>query len=376
MAFQWKTHKAKFRSTLLIAIVLGTAGLLTLWKIAATQAEQAAAANQPEPVEVVTAAMAKERQHRSTTTAIGTVVATRSVTLRNEVPGTVRTARLIPGQVVEPGTVLVALDVAVELAELRAQQARAELAAATLARYERMIESRAVSEIELDDARAERDVAAAEVARIRAIIERKTIRAPFRARVGIADVHPGQFLDTGTLLTTLQGVDEAVQVDFPVPQSVAAQLAAEDLVDVMSGPEESVIPARILATDARVDPATRNATVRVRIDEGGDALTPGASVRVRIPVGETRQAVAVPVSALRRGPSGDHVFVLEPTNDDRLRAHERQVQIGAVLEDEVVLLNGLEPGERVATSGSFKLREGALVSVAKDAPAAISQAGR
>jgi membrane fusion protein (multidrug efflux system) len=171
-------------------------------------------------------------------------------------------------------------------------------------------------------------------------------------------------------------VDEAVQVDFPVPQSVAAQLASGDVVEVISGGEESVIPARILATDARVDPATRSATVRVRIDEGGDALTPGASVRVRVPVGETRPAVAVPVSALRRGPSGDHMFVLEPTDDGGYRAHERQVQIGAVLEDEVVLLSGLEPGERVATSGSFKLREGALVSVADDAPAAVSRAGR
>ena len=68
-----------------------------------------------------------------------------------------------------------------------------------------------MSQEEVDQARAARDVAQAQVARTRAVIARKTIRAPFRARVGIADVHPGQYLNEGTQLTTLQGVDDAVQ---------------------------------------------------------------------------------------------------------------------------------------------------------------------
>ena len=54
------------------------------------------------------------------------------------------------------------------------------------------------------------------------IIARKTIRAPFRARVGLADVHIGQYLNEGTELTTLQGIDQAANVDFTVSQSVAS----------------------------------------------------------------------------------------------------------------------------------------------------------
>src|SRR5690606_11964882 len=88
-------------------------------------------------------------------------------------------------------------------------------------RVQRMAAQRAVSAIDLDNARAERDVARAEIERTKAVIARKTIRAPFRARVGIADVHPGQFLDAGTLLTTLQGVDDEADVDFAVAQDVA-----------------------------------------------------------------------------------------------------------------------------------------------------------
>lgn len=361
--------RAARRAVVLLATVIGVGGGLGAWKYGSGDGS-AAAAMQPEPMEVVADALATPRQHRSSATAIGTVLATRSITLRNEVAGTVRSVRLRPGEVVEAGTVLVALDVSVEAAELRALEARAELAEATLSRMQRLAERRAVSAIELDNARAERDVARADIERTRAVIARKTIRAPFRARVGIADVHPGQFLEAGTLLTTLQGVEQAAHVDFAVAQDVAAGLRAGDPVDVFPGAAESEpIVARIVAVDAKVDPSSRNATVRARIERAGDGLAPGASVRVRVPVGAPRMAVSVPVSALRRGPGGDHVFVLETGEEGQTRAHVRPVEAGAVLGDEVLIVGGLEGGERVAASGSFKLREGVLVSVAGDVTA-------
>src|SRR5439155_646931 len=102
-------------------------------------------------------------------------------------PGTVRQVMLVPGQIVEPGTILVALDVSVEAADLEAQAAQADLATTTLARLERLRQADAASQEEVDQARAARDVAVAQIARTRAIVARKTIRAPFRARVGLGD---------------------------------------------------------------------------------------------------------------------------------------------------------------------------------------------
>src|SRR5207249_9103901 len=171
-----------------------------------------------------TLAVARERQYRPTTTSVGTILALTLITLRNELSGTVRHVTLVPGQVVEAGAVLVALDVSVEEAELQAETAQADLAATTLARLERLREAQATSQEEVDQARAARDVALAQIARTRAIIAKKTIRALFRARVGLADVHPGQYLNDGTELTTLQGVHVAANVDFTVAQAVAAEL--------------------------------------------------------------------------------------------------------------------------------------------------------
>jgi len=352
-------------SALLVTTVLALAGGLAAWKRSSLRASDAASASQPEPMESITAAVATPTQNRPSTTSVGTVLALRSISLRNEVPGTVHQARLVPGQVVERGALLVALDVSVEEAELEAEQAQAELAQTTLNRVKSLSGERAVAQQEVDQALAQRDVALAQIARTRAIIARKTIRAPFRARIGISDVHEGQYLKEGDLLTTLQGVDEALHVDFTVAQRVAAGLHVGDPVQVVAG-GETIIPARIIAIDERVDPTTRNAMVRARIERTAAAPAPGASVSVRVPVGQPEPAVAIPATALRKGPSGDHVFVLATAKDGKLRASARIVRSGAVMGDSVIILQGLKAGEQVATSGSFKLREGVLVVVQRD----------
>src|SRR5688500_3777294 len=227
-----KTLKQRIGSIVLVFAVIAVAGGLAAWKAGSIKEANAASANQPEPMELVTSSVADEREHRETTTAIGTVLAMRSITLRNELSGTVREVKLVPGQIVEAGAVLVALDVSVEEAELRAHEAQASLAESVLQRAQRLNQDRATTQTDLDRARADREIALAQVARTKAIIARKTIRAPFRARVGITDIHPGQYLNDGTPLTTLQGVDQAVHVDFTVAQDVAAGLRAGDRVSV------------------------------------------------------------------------------------------------------------------------------------------------
>lgn len=351
-------------SIVLVVFVLVLGIALAAWKYESILGEQAASANQPEPMESVTVAVARAIDHRQTTTSIGTVLALRSVALKNELAGTVREVRLVPGQIVEAGTVLVALDVSVEEAELKAQEAQAALARTVLERRQDLREELATTQEEVDRARADLDVAQAQMARTKAVIAKKTIRAPFRARVGIADVHPGQYLEEGTLLTTLQGLGDAVHVDFSVAQQVAARLQVGESVEVFAAGNPVAVMAKIVALDARVDPATRNAMVRARIEGARQAPAPGSSVRVRIPVGAMQTVVAIPVSALRKGPGGDQVFVVAPDKDGRTRVHARRVESGAMFGDEIVIQSGLTVGERIAALGSFKLRDGVLVAIA------------
>jgi membrane fusion protein (multidrug efflux system) len=184
-------------------------------------------------------------------------------------------------------------------------------------------------------------------------------------RSGMADVHPGQYLNAGTRLTTLQGVANAAHVHFTVAQQVAEELRVGDKVEVSSSNSSPTL-SRIVAIDARIDPSTRNAIVRARIETADDVPAPGASVRVRVPVGPPRTAVAIPVNALRKGPGGDHVFVIGPDENGKNRAQLRSVKSGDVVGDKILIHAGLSAGEQVATSGSFKLNDAMLVTIANN----------
>ena len=89
-------------------------------------------------------------------------------------------------------------------------------------------------------------------------------------------------------------------------------------------------------------------------------------MRVEVPVAPPTSIVAIPVSALRKGPGGDHVFLIVSDSSGKARVHDQPVQSGMMVGDEILILSGVTAGQRVATSGSFKLREGELVAVAGD----------
>jgi membrane fusion protein (multidrug efflux system) len=357
-------------STVLALCLGGLAIGVVWWKTSSTEAAAAqSAAQQQEPMELVSDAIALAEQHQSVVGAVGTAVALRSIQLRNEIAGTIVRVALEAGRIAEEGEVLVELDVSVERAELAALEARALLAQKVLERIERASESGGASAIDVERSRADLDVAQAEIARTRAVIERKTIRAPFRARIGLSDVHLGQYLPEGTWLTTLQGEGDALYVDFSVAQTVAAALRPGHEVQLQVSVEDEPVSAKIEAIDSRVDGATRQALVRARFGgELAQRVAPGSALRVRVPVGEPRSAVRIPANALRRGPEGASVYVLANDEDGKLRASLRPVTGGTLLGDDVLVLSGLEAGERVAAAGSFKLRPGVLVSVAGAAP--------
>lgn len=366
------TRTGLLGSVILLGALAGGSYALVQWSHDRDESAKAAASQVHEMPQSVTTAVAESRDFRRSTVSVGTVLAMRSITLRNEVAGTISNAALIPGSVVEAGTLLVALDVSVEEAELAALAAQAAFAQSEFERISALRNDQIAATVELDRVRSERDVAVANVARTKAVIAKKTIRAPFRARVGMTDLHVGQYLEEGTQLTTLQGVDDSVHVDFTVPQLVATGLREGDTVEVF-GLTEKPTPASVVAIDARIDPQTRNAWVRAKLSAAA-VPAPGASVRVRVPVGETISVVAVPVSALRKGPSGDHVFVITSDGSGALRAHVRPVEAETMVGDVMLLASGIEAGEQVAASGSFKLREAALVEIAGTKSGEVSAA--
>jgi len=346
----------------ILAVVAALAGF-KYWRVSSMIA---AAAAFGEPAETVQVAAARPITWQAESSAAGTVVAREYVTLRNELSGTVAAVHFTSGQVVAAGQPLLDLDTRTERAELRSAEADIGLARLTADRTRKLVEEKAASQAEVD--RAEAQLAQAEARRdvIATTIARKTLRAPFRGRIGLRDIHPGQYLAEGTELTTLESVADSVYVDFRLPQETAARLAPGAEVQVSGGGLAAAATATVRAVDARADEASRTVRVRAEVAVAGEQLKPGTFVDVTVAAEAPRSVLAIPLAAVRRAAYGDHVFVIGAAapGEKGPRAEQRFVRTGPVVGTDIVILDGLAPGDRVATEGSFKLRQGSLVQVA------------
>lgn len=344
-----------------VAMALGITGLLGFYKYQQFTAAIAAAGSFPEPSESVAAVRAKQGEWSASTRVIGTIIAFRQLEVRNELAGTVSELGFQSGNVVEAGQLLIQFDARQEQALLAASEAEAHLAKLALDRRQTLKNSPAFSEQELDKAREEYTAATARARNLAVAIEKKRIVAPFRGRIGIVDLQPGAYLDAGTRITTLQGVDKDAYVDFSLPQDDAATLRIGSQVTVSSPAlPQGKATAKIAAESESVDRTNRMVQFRAIVAGLGEIVRPGMFVDVSVRISEPQTAIVVPLTAVRRSPHGEYVFILTE-EDGKLRARQRTVKTGPIQDDHIIILDGLEAGETIAAAGSFKLRDGLLV---------------
>jgi membrane fusion protein, multidrug efflux system len=333
-----------------VVLVIGGLGLIKYRQVSA------AGGGPPNFPTAVTMTPAQQRTFTPTISTTGTVVARQWVTLRNESQGKVVNVNLEPGQIVEAGELLLELDTAVEQAELRAAEARLRLAQVNEERVKKSVERNVSTVTEVDQSRANTEAAAAEVQRFQAIIARKQIKAPFKGVVGLSDIHLGQFLAEGAEITTLQGMDDEVYVEFAMPEAMAARMPLGTPVTLELGDQPVV--ATLHSYDALVNPGTRSKRTRVIVGKGNDVLRPGQSVTVRLPADLPRQVVVVPANAIRRSAWGDFIYLVGKNDKDQPVAKKTSITVGTSLGEWVIVDQGVLAGQEVVADGSFKLMDG------------------
>lgn len=343
------------------AIIVVLSLVLAGYKFTQHVSSQDALAAAQEPVEAVASVRARVAPFAQEARSIGTVVATRTVELRNELAGTVTYVGFRSGQIVPAGAVLLRLDSSEERARLAAQAARAAVAAKNLERSRELVDRGFVSQAQVDLLTSESRAASAEAAAIRASIAKREIRAPFTARAGIHDLHPGQYLEEGTRITALQGIDARRYIDFGLPAQSAAELALGAGVRVKgAGLPPDGAEATIIARDSSASD-TRLVQFRAAIRVASERVLPGSFAEVFVRTGAEVPTVFVPRTAVNQKPHASYVFVMVPKGKGQFRARQTVVRLGPTLNDEVAIVSGLKGGERIVSDGAFKLRDGALV---------------
>lgn len=319
------------------------------------------------PAATVSATKAIDKTWQSYLTAVGTLSAINGVELSSEAPGVVEAIRFNSGQFVRKGEPIILMRTNVEQANLKSNQAKLALAKINYEREKALFNERVSSQATLDVRQAELSQAQGAVDATDAQIQQKTIIAPFDGRLGIRQINLGQYVSPGTPMVTLQSLSP-LYVTFNLPEQHLAHLfLGQDIEVAINFGQGKTVKGKITAINSKVEATTRNVLVQATIPNDKYVLYPGMYGLVKVWLKTQKNTIAVPQTAVSYSLSGDYVFVIKDESkskkEQNLRVYRQYVKVGERRDNEVSVLDGLKPGDRIITSGQLKLQNGARVLI-------------
>ncbi|MFZ4120655.1 MAG: efflux RND transporter periplasmic adaptor subunit [Caulobacterales bacterium] len=305
---------------------------------------------------------------QGTVSASGLVLYKRETALSFNVPGVIASIAVDEGQTVRAGQQLAALRLTAVQAGATEASAALETAERNLTRQRTLFERGIVSQARLDD--AELQVRRARAASDAAGYNRETavLVATASGVILRRQAEPAQVVGAGQPILVLGETAQGLIVRANVTSRQAAQISRGAAAQVRLDGDPTVRVGRVEQIAAKSDSATGVYDVEIRIDRPAGMLS-GMVARVEI-TGQDQSTQApslrVPLLALLDARADQGVVYVV---DDQSIARRRAIRTGGVIDDEVIVLEGLQPGERVIATGAAFVRDGEPVSLAPAATA-------
>lgn len=328
----------------------------------------------PLPTVTITAAPVAKMKWDNQLETIGSFVAINGTDVTTEAGGIVTAIHFESGQTVRQGAPLLSLDADTERADLERLRTQADLAELNRARREKLYKLEALSKSDYDAALSELNAARAAVAAQAARLAQKEIRAPFSGELGLRRVNVGQYLTAGAPIVSLQSLDP-IDIDFALPEQFLGSVAPGYVVTArVEALPDQTFTGEVIALEPGVNADTRNFHLRARLPNPDRKLRAGQFARVHLALPGKREVLVIPRTSINYDSYGSSVFVVQkkkvdpnakkaepmpgapsgPTTD--LETVQRFVKIGEARGDYVIVVDGIQEGETIATSGLLKLR--------------------
>ena len=325
-------------------------------------------------------------------TGLGTVQPVSTVGIHSQVDGKLQEVLFTEGQHVKKGDVLAKIDprlfqAALDQAKAKKAQDQAMLGAAQkdLTRFKTLALKNFESEqnvdlqqAKVDQLKATMDADAAAIESAQTQLDYTTIMAPSDGRVGVRLVDAGNLVrasDAGSIAILVLTRPAAVM--FTLPARVlddVRRVMAVGPIEVTAFDEDNQIAlstGKLLMVDNSIDPATATIRLKALFPNEDERLWPGEFVNARLLLEMRSNVIAVPSTAVQRGPQGLFAWVVTANET----AAVRQIQVGPTAGDSTIITSGLNEGDRVVTEGQYKLQTNAPVTVSTPQASIQGQTG-
>jgi multidrug efflux system membrane fusion protein len=368
------------RVVLLTVAAFAVAGGAAYWAMSRGGEQSRTARPSTRPAVPVSVATVAKRDLPLYLTGLGTVQASFTVRVNPQVDGRLQEVLFAEGQRVKKGDVLARIDprlyrAALDQAKAKKAQDEALLVAAEkdLVRAETLVGRSFGTEQNVDQQRAKVAQLKASIAADEAAIETAqtqldytTITAQNDGRVGMRLVDPGNLIrvaDANPIATLILLQPSAVV--FTVPSRVlpdVREAMARGPVEVIAfdqGNRRTLATGTLLLIDNAIDQATSTGRLKAMFPNEDENLWPGDFVNARVLLKTQANALAMPSTAVQRGPQGLFAWIVT----DKNTAEPRPIEVGSTSGDMTIVTAGLKEGERVVTDGQYKLFRNAVVTV-------------
>lgn len=305
----------------------------------------------------VGAVIIKPRNLENNILSTGNIIANEEVELRSEIPGRIVTINFGEGSLVTKGELLLKIDDRELQAQLKKLQVDEKQTEDDLYRKEKLLELKAVSQEEYDKAFNTHAITHAEIDLIRTQVSKTEIYAPFSGQIGLRQVSPGGFVSTSTLVARLQQTDP-VKIDFAIPEKYRGKVKKGTVIKFKVEGNDSLFTGHVYAIEPKIDPTTRNVSLRAVCPNSRGILIPGAFAKLDIVLDNISDALVIPSEAIIPVLNGERIFVCRDG-----KARSQIIQTGIRTEREVQVIKGISPGDTVIITGILQLREDVGVNI-------------
>lgn len=282
----------------------------------------------------------------------GTLLPFEDVELKPEISGRITKINLPEGKFVKSGTLLVKLydeDLQANMKKLKTQLLIQEK---VYLRQSELLKVNGISQNEYDQLELQISGIKADIEFQKAMIRKTEILAPFDGVVGLRNISPGAYVNSGTVLTTFKS-NNKLKLDFSIPEKYSSEVKAGTDVNFKLNNSDNIFKAKVIATETSVDKNTRNLKVRALVENISNLLIPGSFASVELKMREHNNALLIPTNAIIANARKKNVIISENG-----MAVKKEIFTGIRKSGEIEVLEGIKAGDTVVTSGLLFLKEG------------------
>lgn len=289
---------------------------------------------------------------------IGTVTASRSVEISPEMPGHVMKILFQDGALVQAGQALIQLNDATYKTKYQVAQAHLALSEGKFSRMQQLAKKGFVSQQAIDEVEADLKEKRAEAKESEVFVKRMSLEAPFSGVVGKSRVNPGDYVNVGQNLVTLTDTQH-LRIEYSVPEKYLASLKIGELVKISAAayPGRTFI-GKLVFIAPTINADNRSVALYAEVSNDDNALKPGMFVDVVQSLGTNEHALMVPARTLVPVLDGQQVYKVVAG-----KVVSTHVTVGVRVGDNVQILQGVSPGDKVITDGQLKVKNGMPVKV-------------